>query len=195
MATAGQRIPISCTCGKLRGHLTDVTPSSGLHLRCCCKDCRAAQVHFGQTDPGTDGVPFYLVAPDQIHFDQGQDNLAALSLSEGALLRWYAKCCNAPLFNTTRKPWVFFTSVSVERLDETDFLGPEVAKAFARRPDGKVVQEGAMRMLGYVLRNVLAGQMGGRVKHNPFFEPGTKTPIVTPTFLTSEQRQAAGLRA
>ena len=42
------------------------------------------------------------LSPKLVHFTQGLEALACMSLSHRGLLRWYASCCNTPIGNTSR---------------------------------------------------------------------------------------------
>jgi hypothetical protein len=46
-------------------------------------------------------------------------HLRLMRLSEKGLLRWYAGCCDTPLFNTMATPKVPFVGVLTDRLDDT----------------------------------------------------------------------------
>jgi len=34
-------LSLKCKCGKVKGRATDITPSSGNRVVCCCSDCQA----------------------------------------------------------------------------------------------------------------------------------------------------------
>ena len=94
---------LRCTCGKLRGHVSE--PEKGIHLMCYCKDCQAFANFLGKGAELLDaqgGSDIVAVHPRSVHFTEGQGELACMSLSPNGLLRWYARCCNTPIANTPR---------------------------------------------------------------------------------------------
>src|SRR5690606_12926312 len=63
------------------------------------------------------GVDVVAMAPSQLRFTAGQDQIACLSLSPRGIYRWYAACCRTPLGNTPRDPGVHYVGVSTACLD------------------------------------------------------------------------------
>ncbi|MGB4812810.1 MAG: DUF6151 family protein [Methylophilaceae bacterium] len=101
-----------CKCGALTGAIKETHRAyRGI---CYCKDCRAYSKHLGAlsiTHDAAGGADFVCTTTRHISFVSGIENLACLSLSSTGLLRWYAKCCNTPICNTTRSwkiPYVSF---------------------------------------------------------------------------------------
>ncbi|WP_268244638.1 DUF6151 family protein [Tateyamaria omphalii] len=162
-------LPFACDCGKLRGTLLGVSPTNGTRAECYCHDCRAAELYAGQPDPAPGGVQVYQSVPDRVRFDLGEDQLAAFSLSEKGLLQWQASCCGALLFKTARTPKLPFVSFRTDRLEDDNPLGPIVARAFVRKPNGKRGHEGGLKfMFGFAVR-ALSRRMTGLWKQTPFF--------------------------
>jgi hypothetical protein len=130
-------VGFSCRCGGIAGRLTHVDPDKGTHVRCHCADCRRANAHFGIPGTREDGVGLWQTTPDKVKIDEGAVNLRLMRLSPRGLLRWYAGCCDTPLFNTMATPKVPFVGVLTDRLADTAPLGPVIAEGFVEGPDGK----------------------------------------------------------
>ena len=127
--SGGRTLHFACSCGELAGRLVDVDARDGTHIVCHCDDCRANLVALGHTDPGAEGVELFQTTPDKIKIDQGGENLALLCLSPKGLMRWYAKCCSTPLFNTTSRRGMAFTGVAAGIIQNHEVeLGPIISR-------------------------------------------------------------------
>lgn len=191
---AGGDIPFACRCGQVTGRLVATRAADGTHALCHCNDCRGAVMHLGEPDPRPRGVGYFQTTPDRVRFDTGTGNLAVFSLREGTLLRWYASCCNAPLFNTVRSPKVPFASLYTSASPDPAVFGRIKAEAFIPKPNGKQGFKGAHRFALGMLTRSLPARLSGRWRQTPFFDTDTLKPVVTPTVLTAEDRAAVGLR-
>jgi hypothetical protein len=170
-------VGFACRCGEIRGHLTHVDHSAGTHLRCHCDDCRRANAHFGMDGTREDGVCIWQTTPDKVKVDEGAVHLRLMRLSEKGLLRWFAGCCDTPLFNTLATPKVPFVGVLTDRLDDIAPLGPVVAEGFVEGDDGKSRHVGGGRVARGFVRRALGARLSGRWKDNPFFDTTTGQPI------------------
>ena len=133
---ASADLAFACTCGALGGHIAAKGLRLSTHVVCFCHDCRAAQLYFGQPDPAPGPVDILQMAPEAIVLDQGAEQLAVMQLSPKGMLRWYARCCNAPLAATPRTPKFPFAGFLVQRITDTSGLGPVRTRGFVPRPDG-----------------------------------------------------------
>lgn len=190
---AGRDTPFSCTCGQLTGTILNLSPETGVHARCFCADCRAAEVHLGQPDPGQDGVGLFQLSPDQVRFDRGQEHLAVMRIYPKGIMRWHAKCCGAPLFNTTSSPKVYFATMRTSRLPDPSILGPVRVRAFVPKPGGGTRHEHAMILVRRVLSHSITALLSGQWRKTPFFDPNSRAPVRSPRILSSDERKAAGL--
>ncbi len=182
------RLPFSCLCGALTGHVTSRGVRLGTHTECFCHDCRAAQLYFGQPDPAPGPVDILQTLPEDIVFENGQANLAVMQLSPNGMLRWYAKCCNAPLATTPKTARFPFVGFIASRLSDTAALGPVTTRGFVPGPDGKQHHErlrfAALGLLGRLIRSWTTGSW----KSTPFFDVAGKAPVASPTVLSKEDR-------
>lgn len=189
---AGVDIPFACTCGKVHGTLHNITPSAGGQVQCHCDDCRRAIVWLDQPDPGPDGVHYYQTTPDRVTFEGGGDTLAAFTWKSPKLLRWYAPCCNTPLFNTLNSPKWAFASMMVDRLGAPNPLGPPKAHAFIEKPNGKRGHNNALGFMGGFIKRTIAARVSGSWRKTPFFD-GDATPVAKVQALTADDRAKARL--
>ena len=188
---AGGPGAFSCTCGRLAGTIDDLSPSGGTHIECFCDSCRAFQVHLGHGDPRPNGVHLFQTSPDAVHFTRGAENLAVLKLTPKGPLRWYAACCNAPLFITLRKPGLPFATLVVDRLADPTQVGKVRMTAFKRGKDGQQHHKGAGGMALRLFQRMAAARLSGRWKQTPFFDIATGEPVAEPRVLSREERAAA----
>ncbi|MFV0513395.1 MAG: DUF6151 family protein [Jhaorihella sp.] len=182
-------LAFACDCGALRGHLEPQAAGSGTRVVCRCRDCRAAQLHLGQADPEPNGVDLLQTTPDTVTIDRGAQNLGLFRLGPRGLLRWYATCCNTPLFNTFSSPKLPFAGVLTARLADPDRAGPVRARGFVPKPGGTTHEHGARAVLG-ILGRLLRARLSGRWRNTPFFDIESGEPVVKPEVLTRSERAA-----
>lgn len=183
-------LEFSCTCGQVQGHLDASALRDGVHLRCHCPDCRAAELYFGQPDPAPDGVALFQTAPDRLHFTAGQAHLGLMRLGPNGLYRWYATCCNAPLANTLKSPKLPFAGMPLARFAEAERFGKVQAQGFLPTRDGKPRHKGAGRMVWRMLSRFLSAWMSGAWRNTPFFDAETGKPVSEAKIPTREERKA-----
>ncbi len=180
----------SCTCGKLRGHISPAGPKTGLHLVCHCRDCHAAQRYLGQSAHAQDGVDLFQTSPDTIKLETGIEHLAILRLSPKGPFRWYASCCNTPMFNTLSRPGLAFVTVLLATIANPEIFGPVRAQSFVPQPGGSPKHINGGRMVLGVLTRMVAARLSGRWKQTPFFDLETGKPIAPVHLIDREERKA-----
>jgi hypothetical protein len=189
--------PLQCRCGTLKGYVDTSKPVN--RAVCYCKDCQAFAHYLGRpieildTNGGTDVIQ---TIPAKVTFTQGRETLACMRLREKGLVRWYAKCCNTPIGNTTANYRVSFVGLihncleAPPALDES--FGPVRMWSFTKNAKTKVkgspfgMVPGIFRILAMVLR----ARLNGTYKRTPFFSANSDVPIVTPRILTDSEREA-----
>ncbi|MFT7595726.1 MAG: hypothetical protein ACI8R4_003057 [Paracoccaceae bacterium] len=182
-------LEFACACGKLDGHFTPEAATSGAHVACYCSDCRAAQLYMDQPDPAPGPVDLFQTTPDALTL-QGQEHLGLYRLSPRGTMRWYATCCNTPLFNTATTAKVPFVGIQVARLTTPERIGPVIAQAFAPKPGGKTTHKGLGRVILKMLPQVLGTRISGRWRQTPFFDVETGKPVATAKIPSKEERAA-----
>ncbi|AXI47425.1 hypothetical protein C1J03_16255 [Sulfitobacter sp. SK012] len=183
-------IAFACSCGAVSGRLLAASPRAGTHLACHCKDCRAAEIYAGQSDPSPDPVEIFQTTADRIKIDKGAENLAVFSFGEKNLLRWQASCCGAPLCNTLRNPRFSFVGVNTKRLENTEALGRIAAESFMPQSGGGTKHRNMGRFVYGMLSRTAAAALSGRWKDTPFFDPATRAPVATPRIVPLAERKA-----
>src|SRR5215471_8304503 len=93
---------LRCSCGRVRGVGTNVSPSTVNRIVCYCDDCQAYLHHLGRADllDAHGGSDIVQVAPACLHYTRGSDLIVGVRLLPKGLYRWYASCCKTPLGNT-----------------------------------------------------------------------------------------------
>ncbi|MFY0660672.1 MAG: hypothetical protein JXR15_09280 [Shimia sp.] len=149
----------------------------------------------GDTLMPRNGSDIYQTIPSNLELTQGQEHLACLRLSPKGLMRWYASCCDTPVFNTLGGTKLAFVGVSVPAMrgDAIDrAIGKVIAVVHTKdAPFGtEPLKDYGFNKAGF---NVLARHFGalmrGQVRDNPLFDEGS--PVVEPRVLSKAERRAA----
>lgn len=190
---------LRCRCGAVQGNVD----SRNLYSRavCYCSDCQAFARFLGSPEDILDkqgGTDIVAILPAAVHFSAGLERLACMSLSQKGMLRWYASCCRTPIGNTPRDwktSYVGLVSTCLPNPDES--FGPLTIAFNTKAARGKVEATSFATFRGFVriMRKVIGARLRGRYKENPFFTPGSGTPIKTPQILTLAERKSLGSAA
>jgi hypothetical protein len=131
-----------------------------------------------------------------VHFTAGLEVLACMSLSERGRLRWYASCCNTPVGNTPRNLKVSYVGVIHGCLEGGS---PSIERSFGRlrvavntnSARNKVESTPMASTVGMfaLMMSLLVARLSGAYKNNPFFVPGTRTPIRPVRVLSMAERE------
>ncbi|MEP5761388.1 MAG: DUF6151 family protein [Litoreibacter sp.] len=187
-------VVLKCNCGTLEAVVTDVSPHHGTRVTCYCDDCRAGTRIMYPNDDCLDGVGIFQTDPDKLYIRAGHDQLANFSLSPRGLLRWYAKCCDTPMFNTMRSSRLPFVGVLLSANDDNSVFGPIRAQGFIKTADGKIQHKGMFLMVSRMFRRIIASLVTGRWRKTPFFDTRTNTPIQEPWLVRSDDKAKAYAR-
>jgi hypothetical protein len=137
-----------------------------------------------------DGVNLLQTTPDMISIDQGAEFLGLMRLSPRGLFRWYATCCDAPLFNTLRVRGAPFAGIQTNRLANPAAAGPVRVRGYVPGPDGKLRHQGAARMTWGIFSRMGSAWISGRWRKTPFFD-ASGTPMAEARILSKSERAAA----
>ena len=191
--------PLQCTCGTLKGTVSDLRRVN--RVVCYCRDCQAFAHFLGRTSDILDakgGTDVVQTLPANVTFTAGQEVLACIRLSEKGLLRWYTRCCNTPIGNTVADFKISFIGLIHTCLENSnrsldDSFGPVRMFSFAKSAKG-TVESRPVAMIGGILRfiaMVMRARLNGAYRRTPLFSPDTGAPIVTPKVLSLGERDAA----
>jgi len=183
-------VPFSCSCGAVKGTLSDASPRTGSHAICHCKSCRQGEVFAGSKDPAPNPVTIFQTSPHRLHIAEGQDRIAVFSFGEKNLLRWYASCCGKTLFNTPRNPRISFVGISTDCLSDTDSIGPVIGRGFIPVAGGKTRHEGLAKLIWGGLSRVVVNRVTGRWRDTPLFDVSRGTPIKPVQVVPAAARKA-----
>jgi hypothetical protein len=185
--------PLQCRCGTLKGY---VSPSDMAHRAVCyCKDCQAFANFLERSDDSVlnelGGTEIVATLPRHVHFTQGLEALACMSLSEQGLLRWYASCCNTPVGNTPRDFKTSYVGLIHSCLAKRapslqDSFGPVRMVLQTQSAKGQVKSTPMSNFVTLlrIMKSVIATRISGGYKRNPFFVEDSGTPIRHPRVLT-----------
>ncbi len=187
-----------CQCGALQGEISQA--QRAVRGVCYCKDCRTYSNYLGkksQIHDALGGFEFVATLVNRVSFTRGSENLACLSLSPRGSLRWYAKCCNTPICNTSREPKVPYVGLvhSCLKADpgayERSFpqIQARVNTKGAFGPPPRLGFRTFTTLLGFIPR-VMIGRLSGAYKKTPFFST-EGSPIVEVKVLSKAERENA----
>ena len=189
--------PLQCRCGTIKGHV--VRPGMANRAICYCRDCQAFARFLERADTVLDengGTAIVATLPTQVHFSQGLEALACMSLSDHGMYRWYAGCCNTPIGNTPRDfktPYVGLIESCLASGSPSlqESFGPVrmvLNTKYARGHVKSTPLGNLVAMLG-LMRSVIGARLNGTYKRNPFFETEAGLPIKRPRVLTKTERE------
>ena len=199
-----QRIPLRCSCGKLKGSASDVDGGQGNHIVCYCDDCQAFQHFLGQANAVLDahaGTRIFQMSPGKVEFTEGAEHLACMRLSPKGVVRWYAACCNTPVGNTLATPALPFVGLIRACMDVSavggsfeQVLGPLKCGVHGRYAlgtpaDVTVHDSAAFSFVASFLGKTLRWRLRGEHRDTPFFDSSGGL-SVSPTVLTKAERHS-----
>lgn len=182
-------ISLKCHCGDVKGTATNISPSTGNRVVCCCSDCQAFAAYLDREADTLDefgGTEVYQLSQSQISLEQGQDKLQSMRLRPKGLLRWYCRCCNTPVGNTMSAgmPFVGVIHTFIDEPDRESVMGPVLAYVQTQYARGvpDYPKHSARFPLGItarIMRKILLWKIQGKNKPSIFFgEDGQ--PVVKP---------------
>jgi hypothetical protein len=189
--------PLQCRCGTIKGYV--VRPGMAKRAVCYCKDCQAFAHFLKGADTVLDqhgGTAIVATVPQLVHFTQGVEALASMSLSDHGLLRWYASCCNTPIGNTPRDfktPYVGLIETCLKSNSPSlqESFGPVRMAVNTKSARGRVKSTPVSSLLGMLglMKSVIGARLAGTYRRNPFFAAEMGTPLARPRELTKAERQ------
>lgn len=198
---APDTLPFACRCGTVTGVIEKAGPKHGDRVVCHCRDCRDLVRHLGQEDRVLDalgGTDLYQSRCARVKILTGRDRLACLHMTEGKTLRWYAACCNSPLFNTYangRVPYVTTLLANTDLAQADALLGPPIGHVFAAQATGDASRLPALsmrRLMRRFFKRMVRDLLTGDRRRSALFDARTLAPIATPRHLTEAEQKALG---
>ena len=104
MSKPGPPLVINCYCGQTSLELNESGLQLGNHLVCYCESCRKFPSQVGAQGEYIDeygGSRILQVPPACVRITGGQENLNSLKLTPKGPDRWFTRCCQTPLANTS----------------------------------------------------------------------------------------------
>lgn len=188
--------PIQCTCGNLKGILSQKTN----RVVCYCQDCQAFARFLKRDREILDqagGTDIIQTTSKNVTFSEGIENLACVRLTPNGLLRWYTTCCNTPIGNTPPDFKISFVGLvhnclGSKQVSFDKAFGPIQMRVYTKyakgepKPKSSGVLTSMLRSIGSILR----ARLDGSYKLTPFFSSASGVPIVSPMVLSSQELAA-----
>ena len=196
-AGSGSDLPFSCRCGAVTGVIEKAGPREGDFVVCHCTDCQTFANRFDAGDRVMNeqdaGTPLYQSRCARMRIESGLDELRCIHLTEGPTLRWYAGCCDTPLFNSYKNGKIPYVTTLVGNCDEglrTRLLGEPIGHLFV---DDDPACTGPVRRLSMntlmrrffvrMVRDIVSGDR----RRSALFDPETLEPIAAPAHARKEE--------
>ena len=192
---ATNALHFGCKCLRLAGAVENASSREGDYVVCHCHDCQAWARLLG-ADHVLDehgGTALYQSRCARLRIDRGSDHLACAHLTKKPTLRWYADCCDTPLFNTYANGRIPYVTTLLANCDDASpvLLGKPLGHLFLADAKGdashlkplsmsKLMRRFAVRMA----KDIFSGDR----RRNPLFDPETLDPIAPPRRITAEER-------
>ncbi len=192
-------LAFACECGTLTGTLLDVGHDQGDHVICHCTDCQDLTRHLGHAARVLDahgGTALYQSRCARMRIDTGHDQFACVHLTDKPTLRWYAKCCGMPLFNsyaTGKIPYITTQIAACDPATRDRLVGPPRGHLFTADAIGDTSHLRKMSMAILMRRffpRMIKDIVSGDRRRCALFDAETLQPIAQPHRLTSEERDA-----
>lgn len=199
---ASKDLSFACDCGAVSGMLRDVGPDQGDHVICHCTDCQDLARHLGHAEKILDahgGSALYQGRCARMQITSGRDQLACFHLTDKPTLRWYARCCGMPLFNTYANGKIPYVTIQLGACDpamRARLVGPPRGHLFTQDGIGDTSALRKMSMAALMWRffpRMIRDIISGDRRRCALFDAVTLDPIAEPRRLTSEERQSIRL--
>jgi hypothetical protein len=186
----------------MRGVASYVSPSTGFHLVCYCRDCQVFAHFLDRADvlDPAGGTNIFQMPPGRVKLTAGTDALRCLRLSD-KVLRWYTDCCRTPIANSAASPRFpvvgvihSFMDIEAENRSLDEALGPPRCRIYEGSAAGPLPPDApGPALFGIFVRRasmLLAWWLRGLGRPTPFFDDGTNAPRAVPCVLTQSERAA-----
>lgn len=182
-------LSFGCRCGLVAGMLIEPGPIAGDHVVCHCTDCQTFAKRFNAADRILDqhaGTALYQGRCSTMRLIRGRHLLACVHLTEKPTLRWYARCCNTPMFNTFKNGRIPYITTVVANCDQDQrsrLLGPPIGHLFTEEGIGDVSRLRRLSILRLMRRfstRMIIDILVGDRRRADLFDPGTLQPIASP---------------
>ena len=171
------------------GMLVRPGPSAGDHVVCHCTECQAFATRLGAADrilDGNRGTALYQGRCASMRVNGGREQLACFHLTRKPTLRWYARCCSTPMFNTYKNGRIPYITTVVANCDPDQrvrLLGPALGHLFIEEGIGDVGHLKRLPMTKLMRRfsaRMIIDVLAGNRRRAALFEPDTLEPIAQP---------------
>lgn len=182
-------LAVRCRCGSVTGTLIAPSPSVGDHVVCHCTDCQTFAKRFNAADRILDqhaGTALYQGRCATMRLTGGRERLACVHLTRKPTLRWYARCCNTPMFNTYKNGRIPYITTVVANCDpdrREQLLGLAIGHLFTEEGTGDIGHLKRLSLLKLMRRfskRMIIDTLVGDRRRADLFDPGTLEPIASP---------------
>jgi hypothetical protein len=194
-----QTVELRCRCGQVEGTVSNASPRTGTRVICYCDDCQAFLHYLGRSEllDAHGGTDIIQVAPAQLVYRRGADQIRGIRLSPKGMYRWYSSCCKTPLGNCMSPaiPFVGIVAQACQQQEQRrdEIFGKPLAGILGKFAIGTPPAGSTSLNLGLLfraIRSVLGWRLSGKTWPHPFFVQATRAPAYPLTTLSSAERDA-----
>ena len=191
-------LSFACRCGAVTGHIENASPDIGDHLVCHCTDCQRFAKLCGAEERVLDqhaGTALFQSRCAAVKIDKGKEELACLHLTEMPTLRWYARCCETPMFNTYkngRLPYVSTILGNTPVQARRALIGAPVGQLHVDEGRGSVGDVPRMSMpalIFHAAKRIAKDTLTGKRRQAALFDAETLLPIAEPERISPERQR------
>lgn len=197
---------LECSCGRVSGLVSGVSPSTGTRVVCFCDDCQAFARHLGRPERVLDangGTEVFQTSAARVGFSKGRENVACIRLTPKGVLRWHTTCCATPIGNTLATPALPFVGLihsclgdGVDGTPRDEIVGPIRGRAHRKFATGdrtalRSKPQNVPTLIARFAWIIAVARIRGDHRRSAFFDPNGKTPITGPKLLNDEERARA----
>ena len=186
---AAPTLPFRCACEQIAGSVRDTLPGRTTFVICHCSSCQAFARHFSAEKRilgDADGTELLQIPCASLRLDRGVDKLGCIHLTNKPTLRWYATCCDTPLFNSyknARWPYITVLLANTEESARPPFVARPAGHLFLSNTDKPTAHLRAAfvpQLVGGVVKRMVRDVLSGDRKRTALFARETFAPIATP---------------
>ncbi|MBQ1498542.1 MAG: hypothetical protein IIZ38_09525 [Sphingomonas sp.] len=132
------------------------------------------------------GTALYQSRCAKMRIVTGRDQLSCLHLTNKPTLRWYARCCDTPMFNTYRNGRIPYITTLVANCDSDQrerILGSPIGHLFTNEATGDVrhlIPLSMAKLMRRFFRRMIVDIFAGDRRRSELFDPVTLDPVASP---------------
>lgn len=173
---------VTCTCGRVAALARHLSPGRVNRVICYCGDCQAYARHLQRSDilNSRGGSDIIQLPAGQFRIVSGGERIVGLKMTARPTIRWYARCCHAPIANMSSPQSPALGVLAASFADYGSALGTLVGAPIGEIHGQDAIGEGppigsgiGISVLLRAVPKVLFWKLTGQGRPNPFCKDDT----------------------